>query len=82
MPRRLGQAAGDGVGTDGGAAEGIAEALHGELAPLGVRVTIVEPGGLRTDFLSGSSRQVEPAAIADYVAGAGPVREALARNDG
>ncbi|WP_171109914.1 MULTISPECIES: oxidoreductase [unclassified Streptomyces] len=64
------------------ALEGISEALHGELAPLGVRVTIVEPGGFRTDFLNGSSIQVEPAAIEDYAAGAGPVREALAHNDG
>ncbi|MFI9209304.1 oxidoreductase [Streptomyces sp. NPDC053253] len=64
------------------ALEGISEALHGELAPLGVRVTIVEPGGFRTDFLSESSMQVEPASIPDYAAGAGPVREALARNDG
>ncbi|WP_037679962.1 oxidoreductase [Streptomyces griseus] len=64
------------------ALEGISEALHGELAPLGVRVTIVEPGGFRTDFLSGSSIQIEPASIADYAAGAGPVREALAQNDG
>ncbi|MFI2206746.1 oxidoreductase [Streptomyces sp. NPDC020192] len=64
------------------ALEGISEALHGELAPLGVHVTIVEPGGFRTDFLSGSSIQVEPAAIVDYTAGAGPVREALAENDG
>ncbi|MBT2471191.1 short-chain dehydrogenase/reductase, partial [Streptomyces sp. ISL-66] len=41
----------------------------------------VEPGGFRTDFLNGSSLQAEPASIVDYVAGAGPVREALANND-
>ncbi|MCX4745281.1 oxidoreductase [Kitasatospora sp. NBC_01287] len=64
------------------ALEGISEALHGELAPLGVRVTIVEPGGFRTDFLNSSSIQVEPATIADYTEGAGPVREALAHYDG
>ncbi|MFD4240505.1 oxidoreductase [Streptomyces sp. NPDC058525] len=64
------------------ALEGITEALHGELAPLGIRVTIVEPGGFRTDFLGSSSMHVEPASIADYAAGAGPVREALAHNDG
>ncbi|CAN3979374.1 oxidoreductase [Kitasatospora purpeofusca] len=64
------------------ALEGISEALHGELAPLGIRVTIVEPGGFRTDFLGGSSLRTEPATIADYTEGAGPVREALARYDG
>ncbi|WP_406116226.1 SDR family NAD(P)-dependent oxidoreductase [Kitasatospora purpeofusca] len=64
------------------ALEGISEALHGELAPLGIRVTIVEPGGFRTDFLGGSSLRTEPASIDDYAEGAGPVREALVRYDG
>lgn len=65
------------------ALEGICEALHDELAPLGVRVTIVEPGGFRTDFLNSStSMQVEPASIVDYAVGAGPVREALAAYHG
>ena len=32
------------------AVEGMSEALHYELAPLGIRVKIVEPGGVNTDF--------------------------------
>lgn len=32
------------------AVEGLSESLHYELAPLGVRVKIVEPGGMKTDF--------------------------------
>jgi NAD(P)-dependent dehydrogenase (short-subunit alcohol dehydrogenase family) len=36
------------------AVEGLSEALAAELAPLGIGVTIVEPGPFRTDFLGGS----------------------------
>jgi NAD(P)-dependent dehydrogenase (short-subunit alcohol dehydrogenase family) len=32
------------------AVEGLSEAMHYELAPLGIRVRIVEPGGVNTDF--------------------------------
>ncbi|MEP7349475.1 MAG: oxidoreductase [Sphingorhabdus sp.] len=38
------------------AVEGLSEAMAIELAPFGVRVTIVEPGGFRTNFAKGSQR--------------------------
>ncbi|WP_088343269.1 MULTISPECIES: oxidoreductase [Rhodomicrobium] len=56
------------------AVEGLSEALHDELAPLGIHVTVVEPGYFRTDFLEASSLSVSPARIADYDATAGKVR--------
>ncbi|WP_242129426.1 SDR family NAD(P)-dependent oxidoreductase [Sphingobium sp. Sx8-8] len=56
------------------AIEGISEALHAELAPLGIHVTVVEPGYFRTDFLDASSLSVSPVIIDDYVATAGRVR--------
>ena len=37
------------------ALEGVSEALEGELAPFGIRVLIVEPGGMRTNFLNQSN---------------------------
>ena len=41
------------------AVEGFSEVLYNELKPLGVRVTIVEPGGFRTDW-SGASMDFAP----------------------
>lgn len=36
------------------AVSGLTEALAGELAPFGIRATVVEPGGFRTNFAGGS----------------------------
>ncbi len=46
------------------AVEGFSEVLHAEVRPLGIKVTIVEPGGFRTDW-GGSSMGVT-AVGADY----------------
>jgi NAD(P)-dependent dehydrogenase (short-subunit alcohol dehydrogenase family) len=58
------------------AVEGLSEALHAELAPLGIHVTVVEPGYFRTDFLDGNSLAVSPRILGDYAATAGQVRSA------
>jgi NAD(P)-dependent dehydrogenase (short-subunit alcohol dehydrogenase family) len=42
-----------------GAVGGFSEVLNVELAPLGVEVTVLEPGGMRTDW-GGSSMAVPP----------------------
>jgi NAD(P)-dependent dehydrogenase (short-subunit alcohol dehydrogenase family) len=60
------------------AVEGLSESLHAELAPLGIHVTVVEPGYFRTDFLDASSLSVSPIRIADYDGTAGKVREIAA----
>ncbi|CAB3644994.1 oxidoreductase [Achromobacter sp. SIMBA_011] len=56
------------------AVEGLTEALHDELAPLGIHATVVEPGYFRTDFLDATSLVVAPGEIADYAATSGQVR--------
>ncbi|KVU65802.1 short-chain dehydrogenase [Burkholderia ubonensis] len=56
------------------AVEGITEALHAELKPLGVHATVVEPGYFRTDFLDASSLVVAPDVIDDYDETSGAIR--------
>ena len=56
------------------AVNGLSEALAGEMAPLGVHVTIVEPGPFRTDFL-GRSATIAKHQIEDYRQSAGKSRE-------
>jgi NAD(P)-dependent dehydrogenase (short-subunit alcohol dehydrogenase family) len=63
------------------AVEGISEALAQELNPLGIGVTIVEPGPFRTDFLGGSLATVE-SHLPDYDQTAGKTRTYQKENDG
>jgi len=49
--------------------------MQAELEPLGIKVTIVEPGPFRTDFLDDSSLGRSKTVIADYIATAGAARE-------
>jgi short-subunit dehydrogenase len=58
------------------AVEGFSEALSIEVAPLGIKVTIVEPSGFRTDW-AGRSAAESKVRIADYAATAGQNLENL-----
>jgi NAD(P)-dependent dehydrogenase (short-subunit alcohol dehydrogenase family) len=53
-----------------GALEGLSGSLRKELAPLGISVIVVEPGGFRTDF-GGRSLHQSPVPISDYAGTAG-----------
>jgi len=64
------------------ALEGASEALAGELAPFGVRVTIVEPGGFRTNFAGGSMRQADQVLQAYVDTPAGKARSSIGRYNG
>src|SRR5262245_56046828 len=49
------------------AVEGLSEALHAELTPLGIHVTVVEPGFFRSDILDKDKSLIEAARhLADY----------------
>ena len=55
--------------------EGFSEAMQAELKPLGIKLTIVEPGPFRTDFLDASSLERTKNVISDYGETAGAARE-------
>src|SRR5215475_296285 len=59
------------------AVEGLSEVLALEAGPLGIRVTLVEPSGFRTEWAGGSAKDSSARAIADYDATAGAERRAL-----
>lgn len=48
------------------AVEGFSESLAMELRPLGIRLRLIEPGAIRTDFYSRSRQRVAPPADAGY----------------
>lgn len=56
------------------ALEGISGSLHKELKPLGINVTVIEPGAFRTDF-AGRSLTQSATAIPDYAETAGKRRK-------
>ncbi|MBI3758361.1 MAG: SDR family NAD(P)-dependent oxidoreductase [Deltaproteobacteria bacterium] len=56
------------------AVEGITEALHDELAPLGIHATVVEPGFVRTDFMDNRSLSKVATQIDDYADTVGKTR--------
>jgi NAD(P)-dependent dehydrogenase (short-subunit alcohol dehydrogenase family) len=85
----MGSSAGVAAGAGGGlysatkfAVEAITEALHAELAPLGIHATVVEPGSFRTQFLTADSLQRVDTGIADYLGTVGALMRAASTFDG
>jgi NAD(P)-dependent dehydrogenase (short-subunit alcohol dehydrogenase family) len=63
------------------AVEGFSEALAAELKPLGVSVTVIEPGPFRTEFL-GRSGKLAAKELPEYKDTAGKAREYLETQSG
>ncbi len=63
------------------AVEGLSDSLSREVAPLGIKVTCVEPGPFRTDWAGRSLQQRRPA-ISDYASTVGARLEATANYSG
>ncbi len=63
------------------AVEGFSEGLRDEVKPLGIHVTIVEPGAFRTSF-AGEANMKPETTIEDYEAVVEPVRQYLYGSNG
>src|ERR1035437_6385464 len=63
------------------AVEGFSEALAAEMKPLGVHVTVIEPGPFRTDFL-GRSGKLAQRELPEYAQTAGKARDYLRTQSG
>jgi NAD(P)-dependent dehydrogenase (short-subunit alcohol dehydrogenase family) len=59
---------------------GVSESVAKEVAHLGIRVTIVQPGPFRTDFAGRSLQKADP--IEDYAESVGAARELVGQLDG
>jgi len=64
------------------AVEGISAAVAHEVRDLGIKVTIVEPGAFRTDFLTDSSIMYTTETIDDYADSVGQFRSYAEKMDG
>lgn len=62
------------------AAEGFSESLAQEIKPLGLKLTMVEPGGFRTDFAGSSMSHGKP--MKEYLPTVGVLRDYLAAHAG
>jgi NAD(P)-dependent dehydrogenase (short-subunit alcohol dehydrogenase family) len=63
------------------AIEGLSESLAAEVRPLGIQVSLIEPGGFRTDALDDSSLLTSANIIPDYDQTAGETRRVVVQNN-
>jgi NAD(P)-dependent dehydrogenase (short-subunit alcohol dehydrogenase family) len=59
------------------AIEGMSESLAKEIAPFGIKVTILEPGPFQTSFFAGSGGRMAAVVMEDYAHTVDPLRELI-----